>query len=181
MVAVLVAVEGRALVKASETHRDARGGRGRREYEGIRLGARLLGLLVVGQNVTQKRKDSEICLAFEGEKAQSVVRSFQGRDNQMIISSVRARIVKDTPGALEWAHGIAALVKRKTGNEVEVLVRIGATQDVVWLQRFQDLAAYEKATEGIQADPEYQAQVKGVQDKGYFDGLTVEAGIWRQL
>jgi hypothetical protein len=125
--------------------------------------------------------ESEICLAFEREIAQSVVRSFQRRDNQMIISSVRARIVKDTPGALEWAHGIAALVKRKTGNEVEVLVRIGATQDVVWLQRFQDLAAYGKATEGIQADPEYQAQVKGVQDKGYFDGLTVEAGIWRQL
>src|SRR5262249_46103539 len=147
MVAVLVAVEGRALVKASETHRDARGGEvgestresaSARDYSGSWSSARM-SLRNCGQ--------SEICLALGGEKAQSVVRSFQGRDNQMIISSVRARIVKDTPGALEWAHEIAALVKRKTGNEVEVLVRIGATQDVVWLQRFQDLAAYGKATE----------------------------------
>lgn len=99
----------------------------------------------------------------------------------MIVSSVRARIVKDAPGALEWAHGIAAFVKRKTGNEVEVLVRMGATQDVVWLQRFPDLAAYGKSLESVQADPEYQAQVKGAQDKGYFDGVTVEGGIWRQL
>jgi len=99
----------------------------------------------------------------------------------MIVSSVRARIVKDTPGALEWAHGIAAFVKSKTGNEVEVLVRVGATQDVVWLQRFPDLAAYGKGLEVMQADPGYQAQIKTAQDKGWYDGLTVEAGIWRQL
>lgn len=99
----------------------------------------------------------------------------------MIIASVMARIVKDTPGALEWAHGIAALVKRKTGNDVEVLVRMGATQDVVWLQRFQDLAAYGKGMEAMQADPEYQASVKGAQDKGYFDVATLESGIWRQV
>ena len=99
----------------------------------------------------------------------------------MIISSVMARIVKDTPGALEWAHATAAFVKRKTGNEVEVLVRMGSTQDVVWLQRFPDLAAYGKGMETMQGDPEYQAQVRGAQDKGYFDGATVESGIWRQL
>lgn len=98
----------------------------------------------------------------------------------MIVSSVRARIVKDTPGALEWAHGVAAFVKRKTARDIEVLVRIGATQDVVWLQRFADLGAYEKAMQSMQADPEYHAQVKAAQDKGYFDGLTIEAGIWRQ-
>ncbi len=98
----------------------------------------------------------------------------------MIVSSVRARIVKDTPAALEWSHGIAAFVKRKTGNAVDVLVRIGATQDVVWLQRFPDLAAYGKAFETMQADGEYQAQVKTAQDKGFFDGTTVEAGIWHQ-
>jgi hypothetical protein len=98
----------------------------------------------------------------------------------MIVSSVRARIVKDTPGALEWSHGIAAFVKRKTGGDVEVLVRIGATQDVVWLQRFPDLAAYGKAFETMQSDGEYHAQVKAAQDRGYFDGLTVEAGIWHK-
>jgi hypothetical protein len=102
-------------------------------------------------------------------------------DMQMIVSSVRARIVKDTPGALEWAHGIAAWVKRTMGNDVEVLVRVGATQDVVWLQRFPDFASYGKALETMQANPEYHAQVGSAQDKGYFDGATVEAGIWRQL
>ena len=99
----------------------------------------------------------------------------------MIVSSVRARIVKDTPGALEWAHSIAAFIKKKTGNDLEVLVRIGATQDVVWLSRFSDLAAYEKSTEAVQSDPDYQARVKAAQDKGYFDGVSIEAGIWRQV
>jgi hypothetical protein len=99
----------------------------------------------------------------------------------MIVSSVRARIVKDTPGALEWAHSIGAFVKKRTGNEVEVLERVGATQDVVWLQRFSDLASYGKSLEIIQSDPEYQAQVKAAQDKGFFDSPSVEAGIWRLL
>ena len=99
----------------------------------------------------------------------------------MIVSSFRARIVKDTQGALEFAHSIGALIKKKTGNDLEVLVRMGATQDVVWLQRFSDLAAYEKSMQAVQADPDYQARVKVAQDKGYFDGATLEAGIWRQL
>jgi hypothetical protein len=99
----------------------------------------------------------------------------------MIVSSVRARIVKDTPGALEWAHSTAAFIKKKTGNDLEVLVRIGATQDVVWLSRFSDLAAYEKSTEAVQSDPDYHARVKAAQDKGYFDSASVEAGIWRQV
>ncbi len=99
----------------------------------------------------------------------------------MIVSSVKVRIVKDAPGALEWAHEIAAFVKNKTGNEVEVLVRMGATQDIVWLQRFQDLSAYEKALEAVRSDPDYQARVKKAQSKEYFDAPSVEAGIWRQL
>ena len=99
----------------------------------------------------------------------------------MIVSSVRARIVKDTPGALEWAHSIAALVKKRTGNEVEVLVRVGATQDVVWMQRIPDHARYGESIEAIQSDLEYQAQVKAAQDKGFFDTPSVESGIWRLL
>ena len=51
----------------------------------------------------------------------------------------------------------------------------------VWLQRFPDLSAYEKSQESVQSDPAYQALVKTAQDNGYFDGPTVEAGIWRQL
>jgi hypothetical protein len=97
----------------------------------------------------------------------------------MIVSSVRARIVKDNPGALEWAHAIAAYVKKKTGNEVEVLVRIGATQDVVWLSRHADLGAFEKWLEAMQSDPEYHSRIKAVEDKGLFDALSLEAGIWR--
>ena len=97
----------------------------------------------------------------------------------MIVSSVRARIVKDTPSALEWANAIGAYVKKKTGNEVEVLVRIGATQDVVWLSRHSNLAAFEKWLEALQSDPEYHSQIRAVEDKGLFDALSVEAGIWR--
>ena len=99
----------------------------------------------------------------------------------MIVSSMKARIVKDAPGALEWAHEIAAFVKNKTGNEVEVLVRMGATQDIVWLQRFQELSAYEKSLEAVQSDPDYQARIKKAQSKEFFDFPNVEAGIWRQL
>ncbi len=99
----------------------------------------------------------------------------------MIVSSIRARIVKDTPGALAWANEIAEFVKKKTGNEIEVLVRVGATQDIVWLQRFPDLSAYEKSFESIQSDPDYQAKVKKAQNKGFFDSPNVEAGIWRSL
>ena len=99
----------------------------------------------------------------------------------MIVSSTRARIVKDGPGALAWANEIAEFVKKKTGNEVEVLARIGATNDIVWLQRFQDLGAYEKAQEQIESDPEYQTRIKKVQDQGLFDGPSIEAGIWRTL
>ena len=99
----------------------------------------------------------------------------------MIVSSMKVRIVKDAPGALEWAHEIAAFVKKKTKNDVEVLVRMGATQDIVWLQRFQDLSTYEKALEAVRSDPDYQARVKKAQSKDFFDSPNIEAGIWRQL
>lgn len=98
----------------------------------------------------------------------------------MIVSTVRARIVQDTPGALEWARKMATFVKQTTGNEIDVLVRVGATQDVVWLQRHADLAAYEKAMVAVQSDGKYWAEVKEAQAKGFFDSPTVEAGIWHQ-
>ena len=75
---------------------------------------------------------------------------------------------------------MAALVRQKAGNDVELLVRVGATQDVVWLQRHADLAAYEKAMTAVQSDGKYWAEVKEAQAKGFFDSATVEAGIWRQ-
>jgi hypothetical protein len=99
----------------------------------------------------------------------------------MIISSVRARIAKDTPGALAWAREIAAYIQEKTGNKIEVLARMGATQDIVWLQRFPDLAAYEKSLTAVEADPGYQKRVKDVQDKNFFDTPSIEAGIWREI
>jgi len=99
----------------------------------------------------------------------------------MIVSSVRARIVRDTPAALLWAQEIADWVKGKTGSEVEVMVRIGATQDVVWSQRFADLAAYGENLDAIQADPEYHAKVHAAQDAGLFAAGSVEGGIWRVL
>ena len=85
----------------------------------------------------------------------------------MIMSSVRARIASDTPGALTWAREIAAYIQEKTGNKIEVLARMGATQDIVWLQRFPDLGAYEKSLEAVQSDTGYQALVKDEKDKVY--------------
>ena len=102
-------------------------------------------------------------------------------EDPMIVSSVRARIAKDTQGALQWSEAIAKYVAQKTGGEVEVLVRIGATQDVVWLQRFPDLAAFEKAEEKVQSDAGYWKRIKEAETKGFFDVLNVEAGIWRGL
>ncbi len=99
----------------------------------------------------------------------------------MIVSSVRARIATSSAGALEWSQSIAEFVKKKTGNEVEVLARVGATADIVWLQRFPDLSAYEKSQEAVESDPEYQAQIKEAEAKGFFDLQNIEAGIWRSL
>lgn len=99
----------------------------------------------------------------------------------MIVSSIRARIATDSVGALAWSQSIAQFVQKKTGNEVEVLSRVGATADIVWLQRFPDLAAYEKSQEAVQSDPDYQARIKEAEANGYFDTPNVEAGIWRQL
>ena len=99
----------------------------------------------------------------------------------MIVSSVRARIATDSAGALEWSQSIASFVQKKTGNEVEVLARMGATADIVWLQRFPDLVTYEKSQEAVQSDPDYQARIKEAEAKGFFDQPNIEAGIWRQL
>jgi hypothetical protein len=82
---------------------------------------------------------------------------------------------------LAWAQGIAKFVQRKTGIEVQTLVRVAATQDVVWLQRYPGLAEYEKALEQIQSDAEYWGYVKDAETKGFFDTPNVEAGIWREL
>ena len=93
---------------------------------------------------------------------------------------MRARIAADSAGAVEWSQSIASLVQKKTGNEVEVLVRMGATADIVWLQRFPDLAAYEKSQEALGSDPDYLAQIKEAEAKGFFDTPNVEEGLWRQ-
>jgi hypothetical protein len=58
---------------------------------------------------------------------------------------------------------------------------MGATQDIVWLQRFQDLSAYEKSLEAVRSDPDYQARVKKAQSREFFDFPNIEAGIWRQF
>lgn len=58
---------------------------------------------------------------------------------------------------------------------------VGATQDIVWLQQFPHLGAYEKSMEAVQSDPTYRTRVKEAQAKGFFDAPTLEAGIWRQL
>ena len=99
----------------------------------------------------------------------------------MFVSSVRARISKDPAGAVAWAQGIAKVVQKKTGVEVQTLARVGGTQDIVWLQQFPSLAAYEKSMEQVQSDTEYWAYIKDAEAKGFFDTPNVEAGIWREI
>ena len=97
----------------------------------------------------------------------------------MYIASVRGRISKDAAGAVAWSKQIAKFVQEKTAVAVEVLVHVGGTQDVVFLSRHESLAAYEKVLEQIHSDPGYWAQVKEAEARGFFDGPTVENGIWR--
>jgi hypothetical protein len=40
----------------------------------------------------------------------------------MIAATFRARVIKDPPDALAWAAAIGALVKKKAGVDMEVLV-----------------------------------------------------------
>ena len=104
---------------------------------------------------------------------------YDGRRSQAISEAV-FELLADSD-AITDASSIEQIFESSPGNDIEVLVRMGATQDIVWLQRFQDLSAYEKSLEAVQSDPDYQARVKNAQSKEFFDSPNVEAGIWRQL
>jgi hypothetical protein len=99
----------------------------------------------------------------------------------MIMYSTRARIAGFAPDAVTWARQIAELVTKKTGVTVDVAARVGGHQDIIWVSRFDDMAALESQNAKIQADADYVASIKAATDKGLFDIGTVETAIWRTL
>ncbi len=60
----------------------------------------------------------------------------------MILSSVRARVTGAGPETVAWAKQVADLVSKKTGATAEVAARISGHQDLIWVTRYEDLAAY---------------------------------------
>ncbi len=99
----------------------------------------------------------------------------------MIMYSIRARVARIGPDAPIWAHQIAELVSRKTGVATEVVGRIGGFQDFVWLTRYEDFAAFDKAQAMLLADADYNAMLNTAREQGLFDTVNVEAALWRQI
>ena len=99
----------------------------------------------------------------------------------MIIYSTRARIAGFAPDAVVWAGQIAELVTKKTGVTVEVAARVGGGQDIIWVSRFDNMAALESQNAKIQADGDYLASITAATDKGLFDIGSIETAIWRTL
>jgi hypothetical protein len=97
----------------------------------------------------------------------------------MIMYSTRARIAGSAADAVAWAQEIAELVRKKTGMAVDVAARLGGHQDIIWVSRYDSLVDMEKAVDKMQGDPDYQASVKKVTEKGLFDIGSVETAIWR--
>ncbi|HZZ33007.1 MAG TPA: hypothetical protein VFE10_13555 [Phenylobacterium sp.] len=97
----------------------------------------------------------------------------------MITVSTRARIIGPIPDAMAWAHEIAGVVTKASGAEVQVAARIGGHSEVLWVSRYDDLAAFEASMEKIQGSADYDASVRGAISKGFFDGASIEQALWR--
>ena len=97
----------------------------------------------------------------------------------MILYSIRGRIGGFAPDAIAWAHEIAALVKKKTGVNVEVATRLGGAQDIIWLSRYDSLAAMEAAQAKLPGDADYLASLKKATEKGFLIAGATESAIWR--
>ena len=73
---------------------------------------------------------------------------------------VFTRTVSVAPGkngsAMAFAHEVTAYLKNNMGMELEVLVPIGGNPNrITWTSRYADLAAYDKTTSAMMADPQY--------------------------
>ena len=99
----------------------------------------------------------------------------------MILYSIRARLTGSGPEAIAWAHQVAELSKKITGINVEVASRIGGGQDFIWVSRYDNLAAFEKATDAVLGNADYQVLLKTVREKALFDIGSVETALWRTV
>jgi hypothetical protein len=80
--------------------------------------------------------------------------------------------------AISFAREIVAYIKNKVGVEFEVLVPVGGNPNrITWSCRYQDLAAYEKATTTMAADMQYmQLALSGTEN--FIAGSFCDS-IWR--
>jgi hypothetical protein len=99
----------------------------------------------------------------------------------MIIYSTRARIAGDAAAAMAWAQEVTALVTRITGTTAEVAVRVGGSLDIIWVGRYETMAAMDADVTAWQSHPEYQAMAKQALEQGLFETTTIESAIFRTL
>ena len=97
---------------------------------------------------------------------------------------VFTRTVSIAPGknasAMAFAREIAAYLKSASGMELEVLVPIGGNPNrITWTSRYADLAAYDKASSAMMADPKYLQLVSGASDN--FIAGSVLDSLWRKV
>jgi hypothetical protein len=65
---------------------------------------------------------------------------------------------------------------------LQIVVRLpDATQDVVWLQRFPGYCVLREGAGDDAGERRVPLPGQARTGQGYFDGATIEAGIWRQL
>jgi hypothetical protein len=98
----------------------------------------------------------------------------------VVLYSVRVRVVRDVPGAMEWAKDISRYVQQKHGVDVECFGRVGAGQEIVWTLRFPDMGALEKYLAALEGDSDYHARIKANEEVARFETSSIEWGVWRK-
>jgi hypothetical protein len=99
----------------------------------------------------------------------------------MILYSTRARIAGDAAAATAWAQEVTALVAKLSGQTAEVAMRVGGGLDIVWIGRYETMAAMDADITAWQAHPEYLAMAKKALDQRLFETATIESAIFRTL
>lgn len=99
----------------------------------------------------------------------------------MIIFSTRARVAGALPDAVAWAAEVAQIVTKASGTPIEVAVRAGGHNDIIWVSRLDNMAAVEKLMEQVQGDASYLAAIRKAQEKNLFDSVSVEQAFWRTI
>jgi hypothetical protein len=102
-------------------------------------------------------------------------------EEPMIIFSTRARVAGTLPDAVAWAAEVAQIVTKTTGVTIEVAVRVGGHNDIIWVSRLDDMAAVEKMMGQVQGDANYHAALRSAQEKHLFESVSVEQAFWRTL